>query len=748
MNKEPIALYVFRFLVGFGLLILMTMLYWSSQLIEQEVRGIKGEVQELQSDLTQLRNENQVIRRDILQSLLDDQQREQQLLQQLLQRQAASVTTEQEQVPQSTATTTVSPPQSAAVKSDPAVASIVNGSLQGRVLVDQQLPNLYSVDPFYKGTLQETLPHGFIPQGARQEATLGRPDNLHPFSGWRDTSTWVGMCNVSVGGGHFGKYETYAPEMGLKLEERIDPATGIPEYWVHLREGVFWQPLNPNHFPDSVKLAPHFLRKHAVTAYDYKFFFDAVINPFNQEPAAVSLRNYLGDIEELRVVDDLTFVVRWKTQEVLDSVGNSIRRPKYIAKGWTGSLRPLARWVYQYFPDGSKIIADDGSPDTYRNNSVWAQNFAEHWAKNVIVSCGGWLFDGMTDRSIRFKRNPDHYDPYSVLVGGYTTRFKESPDGIWQDFKAGKLDTFTLQPQKLVELEEFMMSDEYRKQKEEGLGIQRLDYLSRSYAYLAWNEASPLFESKRVRQAMTMAIDRQRIIDQILNGMGVTITGPFFRNSPSNDASIQPWPYNPSEARRLLETEGWYDSDGDGVLDKEIGGERVAFRFKLTYYVKNPTTKAVAEYIVTALKELGIDCQLHGVDIADLTSSFEDKSFEALTLFWALGTPPEEPRQLWHSDGAKEKGSSNLVGFANAEADAIIEALQYEFDSEQRNRLYHRFHAIIHEEQPYTFLYGPTAVLLYRDYVKNVFIPADRQDLIPGADIAEPNSGVFWLKPR
>jgi peptide/nickel transport system substrate-binding protein len=113
---------------------------------------------------------------------------------------------------------------------------------------------------------------------------------------------------------------------------------------------------------------------------------------------------------------------------------------------------------------------------------------------------------------------------------------------------------------------------------------------------------------------------------------------------------------------------------------------------------------------------------------------------------WALGTPPENPRQLWHSMGAKQKGSSNAVGFANAEADSIIEALDYEYEAEDRARLYHRFHEILHEEQPYTFLYTPKSVFLYRDYVQNVFIPAERQDLIPGASWAEPASEVFWLK--
>ena len=155
--------------------------------------------------------------------------------------------------------------------------------------------------------------------------------------------------------------------------------------------------------------------------------------------------------------------------------------------------------------------------------------------------------------------------------------------------------------------------------------------------------------------------------------------------------------------------------------------------------------KSLCEYISTALKEVGIDCRLNGVDVADLSSIFEDKNFDALCMSWSLGTPPESPRQLWHSFGAKEKGSSNAIGFANKKIDEIIESLEYEYDLKKRIKLYHEFDAILYEEQPYTFLFAPKAIFLFRDYLKNVFIPVERQDLVPGADVAEPEPSIFWI---
>lgn len=604
---------------------------------------------------------------------------------------------------------------------------------------DSKLDNLLTVDPFYAKTLPEKLlPKGFVPSGVRRAATYGKPDNLHPFSNWAQVSGWQSLCSLTTGTLHFGIYETYAPDSAFKMEERKNPETGHPEYWLFLRDDLYWEPLNPKLFPEGVTLAAHFLERHKVTAYDYKFYYDAVMNPFNQEASAVALRNYLGDIEEVRVVDDRTLVVRWKT----DAQG----RVKYSAKGLTTGLSPLATWVYQYFADGSKIVADDSNPDTYRTNSLWAQNFAEHWAKNIIVSCGPWIFDGMSDQEIRFVRNPNFFNPLAALSESMVEQFKSSPDSIWQDFRSGNLDTYTIDPAQLSELDNFLQTDLYKQQEAAGKGIRRLEFVANSYSFIGWNEARPYFTSKKVRQALTMAIDRQRIIKQILNGLGVEITGPFAINSPSYDKTIAPWPFSPNRARQILEEEGWYDSDGDGIIDKEIDGKRVPFQFQLTYYVKNPTTKSLCEYLVTALKDIGIACSLRGVDMADLTQSLDDKNFDAITLFWGLGAPPEDPRQLWSSKGAKEKGSSNMIGFANKEVDEIIDQLDYEYDKEKRIALYHRFDAIMHEEQPYTFLYSGKTIMLYREYLQNVFIPSARQDLVPGANINVPDPSIFWIK--
>lgn len=700
MNKEPIGLYLFRLTLGIALLAFLVMLYWSSALVELNLKSLQNEIQQQKISLTALNANIEKINTDLLQKITR---------------------------------LTPAPEDSNTPASDTDLPN------------DTTYTNLLSEDPFYKTTLPQMLGPNFKPQGIRREANIRKPDNLHPFSNWAQVLSWINLCTVSIASQHFGKYETYSPDMATKMELRHG-TDGKPEYWLHLRHDLYWEPLKQSFFPSNVKLAPMFLEKHQVTAHDFKFYIDAVLNPHVGE--AEVLRVYLGDITEVKVIDDFTLVVRWKTEEVTHPDGTVSEKMKYIAKMWTGGLKPLPSFVYKYFPDGTKIIADDADPNTYRTNPVWAQNFSQHWANNVIPSCGPWVFDGMTDREIRFKRNANYYEPLAVLVEGLEIVFKDSADAIWEEFKTGSLDAFEISPQQLAELDRFMQSPPYKEQIQQGLAIKRLDYVDRLYAYIAWNEATPFFKSKKVRQALTLAIDRNRIIQQNLNGMGISITGTFFRYSPSYDPTLVPYPYDPQKARKLLEEEGWYDSTGSGRIDKVIDGKRIPFEFQLTYFVKSQTARTICDYIVTALKEIGITCTINGVDLADLSGIFENKNFEALMMGWSLSTPPEDPKQLWYTADASSKGSSNVIGFSNPEIDEIINKLEYEYNIPERIKLYHRFDKILYDEAPYIFLYTPKVALIYREYLQNVFIPAQQQELIPGANVVEPQSNIFWIKKK
>jgi len=218
------------------------------------------------------------------------------------------------------------------------------------------------------------------------------------------------------------------------------------------------------------------------------------------------------------------------------------------------------------------------------------------------------------------------------------------------------------------------------------------------YRYIGWNQTSPFFKDRRVRLAMTHIINREVIISNLLKGLGHSITGPFYVFGPQNDPSIEPWPYAPQRAKELLDEAGWVDTDGDGLRDKD----GIAFRFSFMIVSQSPFHERLAKLLKDEAAKVGIEVILDPYEWSVFTERLNTRSFEAVTLAWT-GSIQKDPYQIWHSSQIESRGS-NFVDFRNAKADAIIEKARQTMDADERNKLYHRFHQLLHEEQPYTFL--------------------------------------------
>jgi len=197
---------------------------------------------------------------------------------------------------------------------------------------------------------------------------------------------------------------------------------------------------------------------------------------------------------------------------------------------------------------------------------------------------------------------------------------------------------------------------------------------------------------------MTMLLDRDSILKNLRYGFGRVVSGNFFYESPDYDRTIEPWPYDPAKAAALLDEAGWMDSDGDGIRDKD----GVPFRFEFTMTSGSQFADQMSTILKEELAKVGIEMSIRPLEWALFTKMLDDRNFDAVIMGWSL--PVEaDPYQVWHSSQT-EKGS-NFIGFTNREADLIIEEARVTFEKEKRVQLYRRFHQIMHEEQPYTFLF-------------------------------------------
>ena len=118
----------------------------------------------------------------------------------------------------------------------------------------------------------------------------------------------------------------------------------------------------------------------------------------------------------------------------------------------------------------------------------------------------------------------------------------------------------------------------------------------------------------------------------------------------------------------------------------------------------------IAAIVRDDFAKAGIIVNINPVEWSIYTERLDEHNFDVCQLGWLLDWA-DDPYQIWHSSQADMPKGSNYVGFKNAEADKIIEEARGEFDVAKRTELYHRLHRLLHEEQPYTFLISPDALV-------------------------------------
>jgi peptide/nickel transport system substrate-binding protein len=233
------------------------------------------------------------------------------------------------------------------------------------------------------------------------------------------------------------------------------------------------------------------------------------------------------------------------------------------------------------------------------------------------------------------------------------------------------------------------------------LSCETSDYPA--FSYIGWNADKPLFSDRKVRTAMTLALDRKRLVETVFVGLGSVACGPYLPSRGHLDPELKPLPFDLERARSLLNEAGWSDTDGDGLLDKVLSGRRTPFEFTLLIFGGSSEYTSLANVFKEDLLKLGVRMKIEAAEWSLMQKRMDEKKFDAFTGAWGLSWDAD-PYQIWHSSQADVPKGSNRVGFRNAEADQLIEKLRETFEPEARTKLFRQLHRIIYHAQPYTFL--------------------------------------------
>jgi len=292
--------------------------------------------------------------------------------------------------------------------------------------------------------------------------------------------------------------------------------------------------------------------------------------------------------------------------------------------------------------------------------------------------------------------------------------------------------------------------EEAEKMREENPNVQIVRRGQVVFLYIGWMnidpvlykqskkvQPHPLFGSKKVRQALTYAINRQEFLDGFLRGYGeVGATDVVPLCYWAKDPELKPYPYDIEKAKSLLAEEGW-KKGSDGILEKN--GRK--FSFKLTVNKGNKGREFLAVLIQKNLKEVGIDCQIETMESNVMSEKMRNRELDAFIAGFIVAPPDVDPSEIRLSD--LERTPYNFTGFQNKRVDELINLAKAELQILNTAKYWKEYQRIIYDEQPETIVtWGSPLVGVSKRIKKAVITPVANFDRIwewemEGGSVAE-----------
>jgi peptide/nickel transport system substrate-binding protein len=223
--------------------------------------------------------------------------------------------------------------------------------------------------------------------------------------------------------------------------------------------------------------------------------------------------------------------------------------------------------------------------------------------------------------------------------------------------------------------------------------------------FIAWNEkqgrdgAPSHFADPRVRRALTMLTDRKQLIRDILYGYGTIAHGPFHPLIDQGDPKLQPLPYDPDAAIKLLAQAGFVRK-GDRMYEPD---GVTPFVIKLTYPTSSDIRKRATTLIHDTFANAGIEVQIDGQEWSVFEQRQTNRQFDALMASWG-GVIDDDLYQIFDSAFIEGAGD-DWIQYQNKELDKTIEAARSTLDHDKRTALWRKCDDIIDQDQPYSFLW-------------------------------------------
>ncbi len=249
--------------------------------------------------------------------------------------------------------------------------------------------------------------------------------------------------------------------------------------------------------------------------------------------------------------------------------------------------------------------------------------------------------------------------------------------------------------------------------------------------YFNQNE-NPIFADKSVRQAIDVAIDRDKIISEVLGGYGLPATGPvppgLVGSEMMESESGTGAPVDPAQAQTILEKAGW-KKNTDGIYEKKDKKKTTTLAFSISTSDAPELVKS-ANIIAENLHAIGMNVEVKVFETGTLNQSvIRARKYDVL-FFGQVVNQMTDLFAYWHSSQRSDPGL-NIALYANPKTDKLLEDAQKTLDDAKRATLYQSFLSELEKDTSAVFLYHPLFIeasrgTLYRPFIRILETPSDR----------------------
>jgi len=307
------------------------------------------------------------------------------------------------------------------------------------------------------------------------------------------------------------------------------------------------------------------------------------------------------------------------------------------------------------------------------------------------VGTGPFKFESWeTGQSIQLVKNEDYWDT-PALVNSVT--FKVVPEDLTRISELSTGDSHIITP--------LSPSDVAQVENTDGMKVQRQE--SSSLAYIGFNMDKEPFNDVRVRQAISMAINKEEIIDGIYDGAGIPAKGPLAPGIFGYDEELNGLEYNVEEAKALLEEAGYPDG------------------FSATIWTNDDRQRVdTATNVQAQLAEIGIDLEIETLEWGAMLDQTAQGEHEMMVFGWTTVTGDADNGlyPLFHSENVGSPGNRTFT--VDEELDSYLEEARQTADSEKRLDLYSKAQEKLVELSPFVYLLHQEYLLGVREEVKGL----------------------------